>query len=68
MRASVMPGARVARMVATSSTATQSAATSVNVIICAQKSVRLPGEKSDAESGTYADQPASGPTFSANAA
>ncbi len=47
-----MPGARIAMIVATSSTATHSAATSVKVIICAQKSVRLPGEKSEPDSGT----------------
>ena len=35
-----------------SSTATDSAATSVKVIICAQKSTRLPGENSGPESGT----------------
>jgi hypothetical protein len=52
MRDSVMPGARYFMIVATSSTATANADTSVNVIICAQKSVRLPGEKSEADSGT----------------
>ncbi len=52
MRASVMPGARVFRMVVISSIATASAATSVKVIICAQKSVRLPGEYCGPDSGT----------------
>ena len=46
MRLSVMPGARSFRIVTMSSTATASAATSVKVIICAQKSARLPGEYS----------------------
>jgi hypothetical protein len=54
-------------MVATSSTATASAATSVNVTICAQKSVRLPGEYSGPASGTYENQPVSGPMLSRNA-
>jgi hypothetical protein len=39
-------------MVAISETATAKAETSVKVIICAQKSVRLPGENSGPASGT----------------
>jgi hypothetical protein len=39
-------------MVAVSSTATASAATSVKVTICAQMSTRLPGENSGPASGT----------------
>jgi heme/copper-type cytochrome/quinol oxidase subunit 1 len=39
----LMVGARHLKIVATSSTATASPATSVNVIICAQKSERFPG-------------------------
>ena len=52
IRASVMPGARCLKMVTMSSTATANAATSVKVIICAQKSVRLPAENSGPASGT----------------
>ena len=44
MRFSDMPGARSLKIVATSSTATASAATSVKVISCANMSTRLPGE------------------------
>ena len=51
IRASVMPGARVLRIVATSTTAAASAETSVKVIICAQMSARLPGENCGPESG-----------------
>ena len=47
-----MPGARALKIVATSSTDTASAATSVNVISCAQKSARLPGAYSGPASGT----------------
>ena len=43
IRLSDMPGARALKMVATSSTDTASAATSVKVMSCAQKSARLPG-------------------------
>ena len=52
MRLSVMPGARCLRMVTISCTAMPSAASSLKVIICAQKSVRLPGEYSGPASGT----------------
>jgi hypothetical protein len=51
MRLSDMPGARSLSAVTTSSTATVSPASSVNVIICAQTSTRLPGEYSGPESG-----------------
>src|SRR3569623_1812475 len=50
--ASVMPGARCLRMVATIDTEAASAATSVKVIICAQMSTLLPGENCGPESGT----------------
>src|SRR5205085_10819664 len=63
MRLSDIPGARILKIVAISSVATQSAETSVNVIIWAQKSTRLPGEKSGTESGGYANQPASRPVI-----
>ena len=43
IRASVMPGARILRMVAATLTEAHSAATSVKVIICAQMSARCPG-------------------------
>ena len=43
MRSSVMPGARSLNTVTMISIAPMSAATSVNVISCAQKSGRLPG-------------------------
>src|SRR4051794_31276618 len=46
-----MPGARILMMVAMISVATHSAEISVNVIICAQKSTRLPGEYCGPESG-----------------
>jgi hypothetical protein len=52
MRARVMPGARVLRIVATRTTAAASAETSVKVIICAQKSARLLGVKRSSDSGT----------------
>ena len=51
MRAKVIPGARVLRIVQTSTTAAASAETSVKVIICAQMSARLPGENSGPDSG-----------------
>src|ERR1700761_4658482 len=60
MQFSVMPGARILKMVAISSAATHNAETSVNVIICAQKSTRLPGSNCGPASGGYANQPASG--------
>ena len=63
----LMLGARVTMNEATTSAATHSADTSVKLTICDQMSVRLPAEKSDADSGTYAVQPASGPASSANA-
>jgi hypothetical protein len=44
MRASVMPGGRILRIVAMTLTEAASAATSVKVIICAQMSTRWPGE------------------------
>jgi hypothetical protein len=46
MRFSVMPGARSLKMVVIMTTASSSADSSVKVIICAQKSMRLPGEYS----------------------
>ncbi len=52
MRSSVMPVARCLNTVTTISTATASAATSVNVIICAQTSARLLGVNCRVESGT----------------
>ena len=67
MRLSDMPGARILNTVTMMSTATASAAISVNVTIWAQTSTRLPGENSGPESGTYANQPASGPVFKKNA-
>ena len=45
-------GLAIFSTVAAISTATASAATSVNVMSCAQKSVRFPAEKSGPESGT----------------
>src|SRR4051794_32920129 len=66
MRSSVMPGARCLNVVTMISTATASADTSVKVIICAHTSARFPGEYSGPESGTYANQPMSGPIFSMN--
>src|SRR5437868_5180949 len=67
MRFNVMPGARSLKIVVMRQIATTSAETSVNVMSCAQKSVRLPGEYSGPESGVYANQPASGPEFKKNA-
>src|SRR3954471_1929046 len=67
MRFSDMPGARSLKMVVMISMATTSAETSVKVIICAQMSARFPGEKAGPESGTYANHPTSGPTFSRKA-
>ena len=52
IRLSVMPGARILKMVTISSTAPTSAAISVKVIICAQTSTRLPGRELRARSGT----------------
>ena len=52
MRFSDMPGARCLKIVVISCTATASDDISVKVIICAQKSVRLPGEYSGPDSGT----------------
>ena len=51
-RARLIPGARCLRIVAVISTATASAAISVKVTICAQMSIRLPGENSGPASGT----------------
>ena len=51
IRLSDMPGARSLNTVTTISTATASADTSVNVIICAQTSTRLPGLNCGPESG-----------------
>ena len=47
-----IPGARILKVVTISCTATASDDTSVNVISCAQKSARLPGEYWGPESGT----------------
>src|SRR4051794_23471429 len=55
MRFRVIPGARWRRMVVARQTATPSAETSVNVIICDQTSTRCPGEYCGPESGTYAN-------------
>jgi hypothetical protein len=52
MRSSVMPGARCLKTVVMISTETASAATSVKVIICAQKSTRLVGEYWSSDNGT----------------
>jgi hypothetical protein len=52
IRASVMPGARCLRMVATMTTAAASAEISVKVTICAQTSMRLPAEYSGPANGT----------------
>src|SRR5205809_585093 len=67
MRLSVMPGARSLKIVVMRHTATTSADTSVNVMSCAQKSVRLPGDCSGPDNGVYANQPASGPELRKNA-
>src|SRR5690242_10601190 len=67
IRDKVIPGALAFRIVQTSTTAAASADTSVKVIICAQMSARLPGENCGPDSGVYANQPMSGPMFSANA-
>jgi len=63
MRLSDMPGARCLHSVTMISTAATSPTISVNVTTCAQTSVRFPWEYSGPESGTYADQPTSGPMF-----
>src|SRR3954462_13347173 len=60
MRVIDMPGARCLKMVTTRFTAVASAESSVNVIIWAHTSTRLPGAKAGPESGVYANQPASG--------
>jgi hypothetical protein len=52
IRLSVMPGARVLKIVTISSTAATSAATSVKVTVWAQTSTRLPGENSGPARGT----------------
>ena len=52
IRSSDMPGARNLSAVTRISTAAKSAASSVNVIICAQMSTRLPGEYPGPDSGT----------------
>ena len=52
MRLSDIPGARCFRIVTIIWTAIPSADSSVNVTICAQKSMRLPGEYSGPASGT----------------
>src|SRR3954468_13196048 len=66
MRFSDIPGARIFKIVAIISVATQSAEISVNVIICAQKSTRFPGEYCGPESGGYENQPTSTPEFVKN--
>src|SRR5436305_6140017 len=68
IRLSDMPGVRILNAVTMISTETASAATSVNVISCAQTSARLPGVYCGPASGTYANQPTSGPVFTANIA
>ena len=67
MRFSDIPGARILSVVAMITIAPMSAEISVNVIICAQTSTRFAGEYAGPESGTYANQPASGPVFRKNA-
>src|SRR3954469_12024326 len=62
-----IPGARCLKTVVMISTAPTSAEISVSVIICAQKSTRWPGEYCGPDSGTYANQPASGPTLQISA-
>src|SRR3954465_33619 len=62
-----MPGARCLKMVLMVLTAMASDDNSVKVIICAQKSPRLPAEYSGPASGRYRNQPVSGPMLSANA-
>ena len=52
MRFSAIPGARCLKIVTISCTDTPSAESSVKVIICAQKSARLPGVYSGPASGT----------------
>ena len=51
MRFNDIPGARILKMTAMSSAAMHMDDTSVNVIICAQKSTPLPGENWGPESG-----------------
>ena len=51
MRVIDMPGARCLKIVTTRFTAVASADSSVKVIICAQTSTRLPGEKAGPDSG-----------------
>ena len=63
MRLSDIPGARILRIVTIISIAATSAAISVNVTTCAHTSTRLPGAYSGPDSGTYANQPVSGPVF-----
>src|SRR3954471_7950833 len=65
-RLSDMPGARSLKTVTMMFTATQSAEISVKVTTCAQTSMRCPGEYAGPESGTYANQPASGPVLAKN--
>jgi len=57
-----MPGARCLKIVTISSTAATSAATSMNVIIAAQKSSPASGEYSCRVSGGYANHPPVGGT------
>src|SRR6266404_6880057 len=66
-RLSDIPGARCLKTVVMISTAPMRPAISVKVIICAQTSIRLPGEYAGPASGTYANHPASGPVFAKNA-
>jgi hypothetical protein len=61
MRLTVIPGARSLNVVTMMLMAAMSPAISVKVIIWAHVSMRLPGEYSGPESGTYANHPASGP-------
>src|ERR1051326_8478628 len=62
-----IPGARNLNVVTTTSTATHNPDNSVNVIICAHMSARLPGVYAGPESGTYANHPTSGRVFRENA-
>src|SRR5205814_3006224 len=59
-----MPGARCLSIVTTISTETASADSSVKVIICAHMSARFPKPYCGPDSGTYANQPTSGPISS----
>jgi hypothetical protein len=67
MRSRDIPGARFLKIVVMRFVALASAESSVNVTTCDQMSIRLPGECSGPDRGTYANQPASGPVFAKSA-